>query len=244
MNKTVLLKRKKIYSFCVMSSCVLIFVIQKTYAQYDTVPGQQPVYFHISHHQEEVGRYMFGFPKFQHFKENLKSELNLLDHYGVVSDQCFSDFMVSVILYMDSTSDPGADSIFYWFNHSNQSLGYHFHPSTWDVMIRLDKVKNMDLDTAIMEYTKWEQAYYDWFDCDSSHLDTAMFCGDLDTTRPGGIQLMQQYFTKPVDNECLTMLNPAAGMVLRNVAGNQVPILGQAANVHIIIPLKPFRTSG
>ncbi|HOY32905.1 MAG TPA: hypothetical protein PKW80_13585 [Bacteroidales bacterium] len=232
MKKTVYLKRKKILSFCVMLSCVLLFAFPETYAQYDTVPGQQPVYFHISHHQEDVGRYMFGFPKFQRFKENLKMELDLLDQYGAESDQCFSDFMVSVILYMDSTSDPGADSIFYWFNHSNQSLGYHFHPTTWDVMIRLDKIKNMDLDTAIMEYTKWEQAYYDWFECDSSHLDTTMFCGELDTTRTGGIQLMQQYFTKPVVNECLTMQNPAAGQVIRNIYGNQQPIIGQAGNVH------------
>lgn len=231
--KTSIFLQCKIFSLSIIAILfILLSSLHTVSAQTDTIPGQQPVFFHISHHQEDVGRYSTGFPKFRRFKENLKQELNLLDHYGVVSDQCFSDFIVSVILYKDSTDDPGADSIFYWFNHSNQNLGYHFHPSTWDIMIRLDKIKDMDLDQGIAEYTKWEKAYYDWSDCDSSHLDTSIFCGKLDTTRLGGIQLMQQYFTKPVVNECLTMLNPAAGQVIRNKFGSQNPIIGQAGNIH------------
>lgn len=214
-----------------MLECIFLQTSFKMYAQVDNV--KQPVYFHISHHQEDVGRVEFNFPKFGRFKQNIKTELQLLDQYNAKSDQCFSDFIVSVILYMDSTSDPGADSIFTWFNNSQQNLGYHFHPTTWDINIRTDKIKDMDLGEAITAYEKWEKAYYDWSDCDTL-LDniTSTFCGNLDTNRLGGIQLMQQYFKKPVVNECLSILNPAAGQVLRNKYGSIVPIVGQAGNPH------------
>jgi len=223
------IQEKNLQLFFVIFGYIFFQSITDTYAQLDNT--MQAVFFHISHHQEDVGRVTNNFPKFGRFKQNLKEELELLDYYGAKSDQCFSDFIVSVILYMDSTSDPNADSIFIWFNNSNQNLGYHFHPSTWDINIRTDKIKDMDLEEAIIEYTKWEQAYYDWSTCDTL-LDSTSFCGTLDTTKLGGIQLMQQYFTKPVVNECLTLINPAAGQVLKNKYGNVIPIIGQAGNPH------------
>jgi len=211
---------------------ILIFLNSSgfTFSQNAT---NQPVYFHLSHHQEEVGRVQLDFPKYEYFRTCLKTELDLLDQYDVVSDQCFSDFIVSVILYMYNTGrDTNAYDIFTWMNESNQNLGYHFHPSTWDIDIRTDKIKDMDMDEAIIEYTKWEMAYYDWTYCDTLDTDSTAFCGILDTTRLGGIELMKQYFTKPVVNECLTMLNPAAGQVIRNKFGNITPIIGQAGSVH------------
>lgn len=194
----------------------------------------QPIYFHISHHQEAVGHPALGFPKYEKFKENLREELALLDRYGVVSDQAFSDFIVSVILYMrDSGRDPEAEDIFRWFNASHQNLGYHFHPSTWDILIRQYQVKDLDWEEAIAAYEKWEQAYYDWSTCtEMPSGDPYDFCGTLDTTRLGGVELMLQYFNKPVVNECLTLLHPAAGQVLRKKIGWNVPVIGQAGNAH------------
>jgi hypothetical protein len=223
-----IIKKPAIY-FCIFGN--ILFHNFYCFSQYDT--SRQPIYFHISHHQEAVGSPLKGFPLYGRFKENLKTELELLDSYGVVSDQSFSDFIVSVILYMDSTGlDPNATDIFTWFNKSNQNLGYHFHPSTWDVNIRLDKIKNLDLESAIIEYYKWEKAYYDWSDCITQQINNSDFCGTLDTTRLGGIALMLEYFKKPLVNECLTLLNPAAGQVIRQKYGQEFPVVGQAGAPH------------
>ncbi len=192
----------------------------------------EPIYFHISHHQEDVGHPSRGFPAYERFKKNLREELHLLDSFNVVSDQCFSDFMVSVILHMkDTGKDPGAMQIFDWFNNSRQNLGYHFHPSTWDINIRLEKIRDMGLEEGIREYEKWESAYYDW----SEYLkpaDTMRSVGFLDTARLGGIQLMLNYFKKPLVNENLTLINPAAGQVIRQKFGQVTPVVGQTGNPH------------
>lgn len=213
--------------------CLIFFIPGSPIFSSSQLNKKKPVYFHISHHQEAVGHPANGFPGYEKFKQDLKAELSLLDRYGAVSDQCFSDFIVSVILYMkESGRDIFADSIFTWFNNSKQNLGYHFHPPTWDIMIRLDKIKDMDLEEAIAEYTKWEQAYYDWLPCASKVPDTATFCGTLDTTRTSGMTLMQQYFKKPVVNEVLTIMNPAAGQVFLNKYCQMTQVVGQAGNIH------------
>ena len=191
---------------------------------------REPVYFHISHHQEAVGHPSMGFPMYERFKENLLDELALLDRYDALSDQCFNDFIVSVILYMrDTGRDPDAEEIFSAFNQSGQNLGYHWHPATWEVPIRTDKVKDMELDSAIIEYEKWEAAYYDWSDFVAPDVDSSEATGWLDPGRLGGIQLMQQYFTKPLVNECMTLLHPAAAPLFRK----KWPLaVGQAGNPH------------
>lgn len=193
---------------------------------------KKPVYFHISHHQEDVGHPRKGFPNYFRWKENLKEELHLLDSFRVISDMCFSDYMVSVINYMkESGKDPNATDIYSWFNNSRQNLGYHFHPSTWDINIRLDKIKELGLEEGIREYEKWEKAYYDW----SGYLmttDTTRSYGLLDTSQLGGIALMLQYLKKPLVNENLTMINPAAGQVIRQKFGQIVPVVGQTGNPH------------
>ena len=204
----------------------------------DTTSGKAPIYFYVSHHQEAVGSSYLGFPNFDRFKRNLRHEMELLDRYGVVSDQYFSDFIVSVVLYMrDSAKDPNAEDVFQTFNQSRQNLGYHFHPTTWtatdpEVLIRLEKIKDLPFDQAVMEYDKWERAYYDWSGCmgQPGSGGGTCFCGSLDPNRLGGVRLMEQYFAKPVRAECLTIWNAPVGQVWRQRYGDTV--VGWIGNPH------------
>lgn len=218
--------------FMVAASIVTLCFQGRTQGIVPPSSDKKPVYFHISHHQEDVGHPRKGFPDYLRWKEYLKEELHLLDSFNVIADLCFSDYMVSVINYMkESRKDPGAADVYTWFNASKQNLGYHFHPSTWDINIRLDKIKDLGLQEGIKEYEKWEKAYYDW----SKYLmttDTTRSYGTLDTAKPGGIALMLQYFKKPPVNENLTMINPAAGQVIRQKYGQIIPVVGQTGNPH------------
>jgi len=130
-------------------------------------PGARaPIYFNVIHHQEAVGNPCTdteGFPLWESFKENLRNELTLLDSRGIVSDQYFSDFLVSVVHYMElSGRDPQASQVFEWFKNSGQHLGYHFHPTTWDVYIRADEIADLPFEDAVAQYETWEEAYYYW----------------------------------------------------------------------------------
>ncbi|MBN1506391.1 MAG: hypothetical protein JW955_06075 [Sedimentisphaerales bacterium] len=220
-------------------ACIVLYAVGLSQAAGQTPSASpQPVYFYISHHQEAVGSSYADFPNFDRFKQNLRHEMELLDRYGVVSDQYFSDFIVSVVLYMrDSGRDPNAEDVFRYFNQSCQILGYHFHPTTWtatdpEVLIRLDKIKDLPFDQAVMEYAKWERAYYDWSGCTghSGSGDGTSFCGSLDPNRLGGAQLMEQYFTKPVQAECLTIWNAPVGQHWRQRYGDSV--VGWIGNPH------------
>ena len=127
-----------------------------------------PIYFNFHAHAEGVGNPCpdgtFN-PDFDQFKNGLQAQLTFLEEQDVVTDQCFSDYVVSVILYRKWVlDDEDADHIFTWFQNSRQNLGYHFHPATAEPDIRQKKVEqqNLPFDQAVARYERWESAYYDW----------------------------------------------------------------------------------
>lgn len=199
---------------------LLVFSIAETSA----AGARAPIYFNIIHHQEAVGNpceSLAGFPDWETFKANLQSELALLDDRKVVSDQYFSDFIVSVAFYMaDTGRDVNAMEIFDWFKESDQNLGYHFHPTTWDVPIRTDMIATLAFDEAVTQYAQWEAAYYDWEPCLAMGFSKiCLQCGTLDTGQPGGVQLMEQYFgtaEKKTVIECGLMRYAPVGQMFKN----------------------------
>ncbi|HOZ46299.1 MAG TPA: hypothetical protein PLO37_12110 [Candidatus Hydrogenedentes bacterium] len=204
---------------------LFVFLVGQVDAGATGPERRAPVYFNIIHHEEAVGNPcdgLAGFPLWQSFKNNLYDELALLDSRGIVSDQYFSDFIVSVAQYLElSGQDPTATEIFDWFTNSDQNLGYHFHPTTWDVPIRTDRIAgNASFDGSVSDYAYWEAAYYDWEPCLlSGYGHLCMTCGDLDPLRAGGLQFMEAFFgteTKKTVAECGLMRYAAVGQMFRN----------------------------
>lgn len=204
---------------------IVILAAGETYAKKTNVPAappghlkhvakstsaRAPIYFNIIHHQEAVGNPcegLGGFLDWPDFKSKLLEELTLLHDRGIVSDQYFSDFIVSVAQYLELIAwDPTATDIFQWFKDSGQNLGYHFHPTTWGVPIRTDKIAGITFEDAVSEYAYWEATYYDWEPClGGGYGPLCLTCGELDPGRVGGVQFMEEYFgteTKKTVIEC------------------------------------------
>jgi hypothetical protein len=182
-----------------------------------------PIFFNIIHNQEDVGNPCdgdSGFPHWDSFKNNLREELQLLEEMEVVSDQYFSDFIVSVAQYMLLHGDDHATDIFEWFKESGQNLGYHFHPSTWDIFIRTDQIMTLSFDDAVTEYVDLEDDYYDWLGClAAGYGSLCRFCGTLLPGQLGGVKLMEQYFGglgKQTVAECGLMRYAPVGRMFRN----------------------------
>lgn len=192
----------------------------------DTSPPARraPIYFNVFHHQEAVGSVADDFARYPTFEQEVLDELALYERLGVVSDQYFSDFVADVAQRKGGVDAP----LFSAMRASAQTLGYHFHPTTWDLALRLEAIEDLALLDAAAAYRGWEAARYDWSTCIG--VSPPMFCGTLDPARPGGIGFMEQAFGLTARVENLSLWNAPVALALSEEHPDL--IVGVTGNVH------------
>lgn len=192
----------------------------------DTSPPARraPIYFNVFHHQEAAGSVADDFARYPTFEREVLDELALYGRLGIVSDQYFSDFVAEVAQRKGGPDAP----LFSALRESGQTLGYHFHPTTWDLAIRLEAIEDLALLDAATAYRHWEAARYDWSPCIG--VSPPMFCGTLDPGRPGGIGFMEQAFGLTARVENLSLWHAPVALALSDTHPDLA--VGVTGNVH------------